>query len=119
MVFEFNRVHVALSIDEICQPSDLDHLLRLLEDSKFGQKYAKLSKALCELIEDYGLISFVPIAVEDKTCMAYALQEIDKANGFIFGGLTIGNESIMEAALSQQNADDYFAKVKDKYFISE
>jgi hypothetical protein len=93
--------------------------MKLLEDSKFGQKYAKLSKALCELIEDYGLISFIPVAVEDKMCMAYALQEIDKANGYIFGGLTIGNESIMEAALSQQNADEYFTNIKDKYFIFE
>lgn len=86
-----------------------------LGQSQFGKKHKKLTEALCELIDDFGMISFIPFAVEDKECMAYALQEIDKANGHVFGSLTAGNESIMEAAMSSGGSDKYLRLIQERY----
>ncbi|ORX45316.1 hypothetical protein DM01DRAFT_1411066 [Hesseltinella vesiculosa] len=77
---------------------DLSYLLESLNEDSFGSKYKKLNEALCELIEDFSLVGFYTLCVEDKDSMTKLQQVIDKAGGFVFGGLTAGNESIMLAA---------------------
>jgi GPN-loop GTPase len=104
-----------MSLEDLSHPSDLSILLSLMEDTKFGQKHHRLTAALCELIEDFGLISFIPMAVEDKECMAFVLQDVDKANGYIFGGLTAGNESIVEAAHAHKRTDEYIEMMANRY----
>lgn len=90
-------------------------LVNLLDQTSFGQKHRRLTQALCELIEDFGLLSFVPFSVDDKECLAYLLQEIDKANGHVFGSLTTGNESIMEAAMSSSATTEYINRMQTRY----
>lgn len=34
-----------------------------LQENPFGKKLAKLSKAICEVIDDFSLVSFVPISI--------------------------------------------------------
>ena len=74
-----------------------------------------LTEAIASLIDDFGLLSLIPFAVEDKECMTFVLQEIDKANGFVFGGLTAGNESIFETAMSSDNREEYLESMTQKY----
>jgi len=45
-----------------------------------------MSSVLCELVEDYGLVSFETLAVEDKTSMLRLLEVIDRAMGYVAGG---------------------------------
>lgn len=94
---------------------DLRYLCAALEEDPIGKHYGKLNKALCELIEDSSLVSFVPLSVEDKDCMTHLLGEIDKANGYIFGGLTPRNESILEAAMTEAHRDRLIELVKERY----
>ena len=104
--FEFPFVHVFSKVDLLCgkdlafnlefyahvqRPSLLVHRLR----DSLGDKFKRLNELVCELVEDYGMLSFVPIAVEDKKCMAFLLHELDKASGFAFGTLSF-NDSISE-----------------------
>lgn len=78
---------------------DLSYLLESLNEDAFGSKFKKLNEALCELIEDFALVGFYTLCVEDKSSMTKIQQVIDKAGGFVFGGLTEGNESIMLTAM--------------------
>lgn len=87
--------------------------------SRFGARLARLNAAVADLIEDFGLVSFVPVAVEDKECMAFVLQETDKANGFVFGGLTRGNESILQTAMTTTSWEEYLESMERKYVRSE
>lgn len=64
-----------------------------------NMKYFKLNKALCDLLEDYNLVGFYSLAIEDKESLAHLSKVIDRANGFIFGGLEFSNEAITEAAV--------------------
>lgn len=74
-----------------------------------------LTRAIAELIDDFGLLSLVPFAVEDKECMAFVMQEIDKANGYVFGTLTPGNESILQTAMTTSNREEYLESMSMKY----
>lgn len=94
-------------------------LTNVLDLTAFGQRHRKLSESLCGLIEEFGLISFVPFAIEDKECLAYLLQEIDKANGHVFGSLTAGNESIMDVCMTSAGSDQYVDRINKRYVLRE
>jgi hypothetical protein len=51
------------------------------------KRYAKLSRGLCELVDDYGLVNFATLDVQDEASMRRLLALIDKANGAVFAGL--------------------------------
>ena len=40
---------------------------------------------MAELVEEFNLVGFVTLAVEDKDSMAGVLTLVDKANGYCFG----------------------------------
>lgn len=98
---------------------DLRYLVANLNDDPIGKLYHRLNSAMCELIEDLGILSFIPFAVEDKDCMTFALAEIDKANGYIFGGLTTGNETLMEVAMSEARRESHLELMTRRYTASE
>ena len=107
-----------LRLEYYTEVQDLRHLLVGLDSDRIGRNYHRLNEALCELVEEASLVSFVPLAVEDKDCMAFLLGEIDKANGYVFGGLTPGNESIMEVAVRQAHRENLIELVKERYTAS-
>lgn len=73
---------------------DLTQLLPALEAENTAtpgpsippQKLEALNTALIQLIEDFGLIGFETLAVEDKQSMAQLLRAIDRASGYVFAG---------------------------------
>lgn len=38
-------------------------------------------------MEDFGLLRFLPLAIEDRASVARVLEDVDKANGCAFSGL--------------------------------
>ena len=40
-----------------------------------------------QVVEDFGLLSFHPLAIEDKESVAALVALVDKANGYVFAGL--------------------------------
>ena len=42
------------------------------------------------MVEDFSLVHFTPLAVEDKESMRRVLALIDKATGYVFTGLAKG-----------------------------
>mmetsp|Transcript_17285 Transcript_17285/g.41281 ORF Transcript_17285/g.41281 Transcript_17285/m.41281 type:complete len:295 (-) Transcript_17285:99-983(-) len=93
--------------------------LRMLADhmaasgGRFGQRYKKLTQGICETIEDFGLVHFIPLAIEDKDLVHRVLTEVDKANGYAFAHADGNNPypQIASKELTPRAADD----VSDKY----
>jgi len=52
--------------------------------SKFSQKYRKLHHELCEVVEDFGLLSFLPLAIQDAESVGRVVARVDKCNGYVF-----------------------------------
>ena len=47
--------------------------------------------------------------------MAALLQAVDKANGYVFGGLEAGNESIFEVATRADHGRSEVQRIQDRY----
>ncbi|XP_043605192.1 GPN-loop GTPase 2 isoform X2 [Bombus pyrosoma] len=65
---------------------DLNYLLDKLDEGPFTSKYKKLNAAFVSLIEDYSLVSFIPLDISNQTLLLQVKNAVDKANGYIFGG---------------------------------
>ena len=79
------------NLDFYTEVQDLQYLLPALieEQSSTGgssEKWEPLNAALIGLIEDFGLVGFETLAVEDRQSMASLLKAIDRASGFVFAG---------------------------------
>lgn len=58
-----------------------------------------MHKALAEVVEDFGLLSFLPLDISSAESVARVLAKIDKCNGYVFvvnQNNTIPNESKTE-----------------------
>ena len=86
-----------------------------VSNNTMPSRLSRLTQAIAEMIDDFAMVSFIPLAVEDKECMAYLMQEADKANGLVFGALTAGNESILQTAMSTANREEYLESMERKY----
>ncbi|GLC33726.1 hypothetical protein PLESTB_000109000 [Pleodorina starrii] len=75
------------NLDFYTQVQDLGFLVHAMGDKPFSQKFRKLSQGLCEVIEEYGLVSFIPFAVQDKASLQHLMVAADKANGYCFATL--------------------------------
>lgn len=67
--------------------SNLNYLADRLESNPFGQKLSKLSKAICEIVEDYSLVSFVPVSVKERETLYHLVKKIDRTIGYSLSDL--------------------------------
>lgn len=80
-------------------------------------KFSKATRELCGLLEDYSIVSFAPLAVEDVESMAYVIKLVDKANGFAYakgvggsgGGLLEGYSTI-----DTDEPEDIWARIQER-----
>lgn len=64
-------------------------------------KFHALNTAILDLIEDYALVGFETLAVEDRASMLQLLRAIDRAGGYAFGGTEGVNESAWGVAMRE------------------
>ncbi|KAI0674661.1 hypothetical protein C8Q78DRAFT_1016097 [Trametes maxima] len=70
------------NLDFYTEVQDLSYLENLLNQQ--SPRFAALNLQICSLIEDYGLVGFETLAVEDKESMLHLTHTIDKATGCVF-----------------------------------
>ena len=95
---------LAFNLDFYTEVQDLDYLVPHLEkeSSMFRKpRFEALNKAIIELIEDFGLVGFETLAVEDKGSMMKLLQAIDRAGGYVFGGAEGANDTVWQVAMRE------------------
>lgn len=118
-------------LDYYTEAQDLHYLTPLLEqesNSVLGQNYVRLTELIGELVEDFHLVAFEVLSVENKKSMINLLSVIDKANGYSFGN-EIGGDMIWSEATRQngsgnngiQDVDihERWVEYKDEYDAEE
>lgn len=55
---------VAFGLDYYTEVLDLSYLLEHLSDDPFFRRYKRLNDALIGLVQDYSLVSFIPLNVQ-------------------------------------------------------
>ncbi|KAL9000105.1 MAG: hypothetical protein Q9169_001180 [Polycauliona sp. 2 TL-2023] len=78
-----------------------DIVPHLMEESPMMRhpKFEGLNNAVIELVEDFGLVGFETLAVEDKKSMMTLLHSIDRAGGYAFGGAEGANDTVWQVAV--------------------
>ena len=46
--------------------------------------YKDLTRKLCDVVDNYGLVTFHPISVKSQELMKQLIKQADLANGFAF-----------------------------------
>ncbi|XP_072036008.1 GPN-loop GTPase 2-like [Amphiura filiformis] len=107
---------LAFNLDYFTEVLDLQYLLQHLEGDPFLKKFKKMNEALVGVIQDYSLVSFATLNIQDKESILGVMKLVDKANGYVFGDLEDRNmNALMSCAVG---ADfEYFkaASVQEKY----
>lgn len=107
---------LAFNLDFYTEVMDLNYLLDHLAADPFFKKFHHLNRKLAEVVQDYGLVSFVPLNVQDKESMTQVLRTVDKANGYCFGDLEERNlQAMMSAAVGADFHFDSTLGLQEKY----
>jgi hypothetical protein len=94
---------LAFNLDFYTEVQDLSYLLPALEAESVvgGGKFAALNEAIVSLVEEFGLVGFETLAVEDKKSMTSLLHAIDRAGGYAFGGAEGANDTVWQTAVRE------------------
>lgn len=104
------------NLDFYTEVQDLNYLIPALameQGASANAKFDKLNDALIQLVEDFGLVGFETLAVEDRASMASFLRAIDRANGWVLAGARGTDETGRtlddEASVWAQAMSDHWA----------
>lgn len=73
----------AFNLEYYTEVQDLSYLGAQLAEEQ--PRLASFSRALCDLIEDFALVSFETLSVESKESMLHLLEVLDRAVGYVAG----------------------------------
>lgn len=106
------------NLDYYTDVQDLDYLIPSLEAESpmFATgKFQALNKAVCQLIEEFGLVGYETLAVEDKKSMTALLRVVDRAGGYVFGGAEGAGDSVWQIAMRQTEGRVDVRDVQDRW----
>ncbi|PTB63994.1 hypothetical protein BBK36DRAFT_1171438 [Trichoderma citrinoviride] len=86
---------------------DLTYLTPYLEAESPGmrnEKFGRLHEAIAKMIENYGLVRYEVLAVENKKSMMHLLRVIDRAGGYVFGGAEGANDTVWAVAMRNESS---------------
>lgn len=75
------------NLDYYTEVLDLNYLLEQLSDDPLFTKFKKLNSLICDVVQDFSLVSYHPLNIQKKDNLINIMQKIDQANGYLYGGL--------------------------------
>lgn len=85
------------------------------------QRYLRMNEALCELIQDFSLVDFQTLNIQDVESVRKVLAAVDRSNGYLLGphnkDVTESTffKSLFGEAFSAQPDAERIKDVQDKY----
>ncbi|KAL6553739.1 GPN-loop GTPase qqt1 [Orobanche minor] len=109
---------LAFNLDFYTDAQDLSYLQYHLDQDPRYAKYRKLTKELCEVIENFSLVNFSTLDIQDKESVGTLVKLIDKTNGYIFAGIDATAVEFSKIAVGPVDWDYYrftVTAVQEKY----
>lgn len=120
-----NYSPLPFNLDFYTEVQDLNYLLPHLEaeSSRLAHtKFGPLNHAIINLVEEFGLVGFETLAVEDKKSMMSLLRVIDRASGYVFGPAEGANDTVWQVAVREglgtmdvRDVQERWLDAKDEY----
>ncbi|KAI3972759.1 hypothetical protein MKX01_019417 [Papaver californicum] len=98
---------LAFNLDFYTDVEDLSYLQYHLDQHPRSAKYRKLTKQLCEVVEDHSLVNFSTLDIQDKESVGNLVKLIDKSNGYIFAGIDASAVEFSKIAVRPVDWDYY------------
>ena len=111
---------LAFNLDFYTDVLDLNYLIDQLDGDKIYKKYKKLNKAICDIVEDFSLVNFLPINIQNKKSILFILQQVDLANGYVYGNLD--NQDVLNSIASNQEQkfrNEQFSKINNDFIADD
>ena len=92
------------NLDFYTEVQDLSYLMPHVEAESTRlshEKFGRLHNAIVELVEDFGLVAFETLAVEDKKSMMHLVRVIDRVSGYVFGPAEGAGDNIWQVAVRE------------------
>lgn len=76
--------------------------------------YSRFVKAISDVTEEFSLVGFVPLAIEDKESAIHCLAVCDKANGYAYSaeGFHLQDEAVKA---DTQPGGEYYTSLEEKF----
>jgi GTPase SAR1 family protein len=86
---------LSFRLDYYTTVDNLSHLLRTVQtiEHPLSQKFGEFTRLMADLIEDYGLVSFEPLDIQDRECALRLLSRCDTSNGHVMNAEKIHDPS--------------------------
>lgn len=120
-----NYNDLPFNLDFYTEVQDLSYLLPHLEAESSrlsNDKFGALNTAIIDLVEEFGLVAFETLAVEDKKSMMNLLRAIDRASGYAFGPAEGANDTVWQVAVREgmgvadvHDVQERWLDAKDEY----
>jgi GPN-loop GTPase len=110
------------NLDYYTEVQDLTYLIPSLEEeapAMANEKFSRLNRAIAEMVEQFGLVNFQVLAVENKKSMMHLLQVIDRANGYVFGSAEGANDTVWQVAMRNESSLLDTADIQDRWIDSK
>eukprot|EP01068_Selenidium_serpulae_P014166 Selendium_serpulae@DN6062_c0_g1_i4.p2 len=116
----FHRKELLFRIDFYAQAVDLNELVAAMPNTHpMEKKFAKFASSMVELLDDFNLIGFQLLDIQDKQSVLRVLRKIDTANGFVMGLYHDQAEGVSLDLVVGSWTDDTFealyGEVQEKY----
>jgi hypothetical protein len=69
---------------EIADDQEYQKIVQQRRTSKFAKSYERLHRALAEVVEDFSLLSWIPLDITNAESVGRVLANIDRCNGYIY-----------------------------------
>jgi GTPase SAR1 family protein len=83
LIKQYGRLQ--FSLDFYTDVLDLNYLTDTLDSDRFLAKFKTLNKKICDVVQDFNLVSYVPLNIQKKKSIIRCIQAVDQANGYLFG----------------------------------
>lgn len=93
------------NLDFYTEVQDLGYLQPYLEEESpvlRSEKFGRLNQAIADLVENFSLVRFEVLAVENKKSIMHLLRVIDRAGGYVFGGAEGANDTVWQIAMRNE-----------------
>ncbi|RYP53778.1 hypothetical protein DL769_010467 [Monosporascus sp. CRB-8-3] len=117
------------NLDFYTEVQDLSYLQPYLEEESpalRSEKFGRLNEAIANLVENFSLVRFEVLAVENKKSIMHLLRVIDRAGGYVFGGAEGANDTVWQIAMRNessmmdvQDIQERWVDAKEEYDAAE